>query len=498
MGRVRAGAGGAVDAFVPLLLTVTALAFVAALRYRYGFGLTLDEPFMANTARLPWRQLWALLPIDNLPLGYVLLRLWTGIFGESEVALRSLSSVAYAIAVFCTGTATRRVAGDAAGLGAAILLASSDRVGLEYAATARSYALLSCLAAAALWQTLAWSQPAAPTTTRTIALSATHLLGLFTHPTYVVVAAALAAAGTVTAGRSRRALAVIPAAAVAAYLLVWLPQLRATIALGTTRWMEPPTFGDVRAAIELMWGARPALVLCAALALAIGWRGCAAPSSDRSGRTRLVIAGAIMGWALVIGASFAQPIFEASRTPMLLLPLTCSAVAVVLARCGGAVVIGCALVCATAATFRVAARPSADPSPSRQTLAGVLARAQCGDAVIAPGVTASTAEYYFRRLHAPACIQLLSFPADPYDVFADWKGRLQDPLARRRLEREAQATAAVARHRAVWLIGLESWETREASTMIEAEVQRVAICQPPEAARGAFIDSIRHCIPSDK
>jgi hypothetical protein len=127
-------------------------------------------------------------------------------------------------------------------------------------------------------------------------------------------------------------------------------------------------------------------------------------------------------------------------------------------------------------------------------LASLLTRAQCDDAVIAPGVTATTAEYYFRRLHA--CIALVRFPRDPYDVFADWKDRLRDPAARQRLEREAAATAdAVAQRHAIWLLRLTSWETREASTMIEDAVQRVATCEAPEAARGAFIDGVRRCTP---
>jgi uncharacterized membrane protein len=490
-------APGRVDAaFTPLLLTVTITTFAVAVQYRYGFGLTVDEPFMANTARLPWNQLWALLPIDNLPFGYVMLRWWSALFGESEIALRALSSTAYAIAVFCTGMAVRRISGVAAGLGAAILLASSDRIGLEYAATARPYALLACLSAAALWQTLALVDASTARTSRLVGVFATHLLGLFTHPTYVVVAVALSVAAAMIDTPRRRALVALPAAAVATYLVVWLPQLQATIALGTTRWMRPPTLADVRAAVELMWGWRPAVVMATALGITLCWRaaGRCRPNGDRA---RLVIAGAAIAWVVAIGGSYVKPIFEASRTPMLLLPLTCTALAVVLESCGrAAVVIGCALVCLTAATVRMAARPGTDPAPSRQVLADVLTRAQCGDVVIAPGVTATTVEYYFRRLHAPPCIPLMAFPADLYDVFADWKGRLQNADTRNRLQREADATAhTAAQQHAIWLLGLTSWETREASTMIDAAVERVAVCEPPVAARGAFIDSVRRCTP---
>ena len=67
----------------------------------------MDEPFMANSVRLPWHELFLVFRTDNVPLSYVLLRGWTAVLGESELALRGLSIAAYCGAVVVVGLAGR-------------------------------------------------------------------------------------------------------------------------------------------------------------------------------------------------------------------------------------------------------------------------------------------------------------------------------------------------------------------------------------------------------
>lgn len=450
---------------------------------------------MANTARLPWPELWARLPLDNLPLGYVALKSWSAAFGESEFALRALSALCYATAVFFTGLTAGRIENTAAGIGAAMLMASSDRIGLEYAATVRSYALLSAIASVALWQTVRLIEEAAPASRpRIAALCATHVAGAFTHPTYVLLAAGFAFAAIFV--RRKRAVVAVPLVAIAIYAIAWAPMVYATMRLSTTRWMQPPSPGDVYAAAALIWGLRPAAIVMALLVGVMVTRRTAVERFFSSAPARWGAAAALITWTLPLIVSVWKPVFEASRTPVMLLPATCVAIACVLARGGGtAVLAACVVVCATAATYRVSMRPRADPAPSRATLAALLSRTACGDVVIAPGVTATTAEYYFRRLDAPLCVRLVPFPRDVFDVFGDWSGRLRDPAVRSRLDAEADATAhaAAARRNAIWVLRLSTWETREATVMVETALQKVADCADPEPARGAFIDSVRRC-----
>ncbi len=57
-------------------------------------SLWFDESFSWAWSRLPWGTLWgAAARIETIPpLYYSLLKLWTGVAGDSEAGLRSLSA----------------------------------------------------------------------------------------------------------------------------------------------------------------------------------------------------------------------------------------------------------------------------------------------------------------------------------------------------------------------------------------------------------------------
>lgn len=133
--RRRAGVGAAIGA-------------AAALRLG-GLdreGLWLDELF---TARVVGRESWAGL-VDELagdvhpPLYYALLRLFTALAGDSDVALRAPSAIAGVLAVAGVYRLGRRLAGTGVGLAGAWLLAVAPfAVALDR--EARSNALLALL-----------------------------------------------------------------------------------------------------------------------------------------------------------------------------------------------------------------------------------------------------------------------------------------------------------------------------------------------------------------
>src|SRR5262249_60544968 len=97
-----------------------------------------------------------------------------------------------------------------------------------------------------------------------------------------------------------------------------------------------------------------------------------------------------------------------------------------------------------ASVLRLQTASRRDPSPSRRAFEELLAKTSCGDTIIAPGVSGQTAAYYLRRLGATDCLTLEVFPRDPYDVFANWTARYNDPTVRRRLEDEAALIGARA------------------------------------------------------
>jgi hypothetical protein len=473
------------------------VTLVTGIAYRFGLGLTADEPFTANTVRLPWGELWDMFGSDNMPAYYVLLKFWTAALGESELALRMFSAVAYAAAAVLTGAAAGRVAGAGAGIAAAMFVAASDRIGLEHAATARAYALLCGVTAAALLQSVrildADARDPRGRRPKVILLAATHFVGMLTHPTYVVMAAACAAGALAAERRIRSASFAAPVIGVVAYFVFWGPVFYATIALQVTSWMQPPTLALVQHAFMLLWGVGPGFMLAGALVALILRGDREAAAAMRDSKLIWLVAVAIIAWTLPVAVSMWKPIFEATRTPVMLLPPTCLACAVLLSRLGGArVAIGLALICVVAAGYRGATTTRTDTYPTRESLSALLGKIQCGDALIAPGLTPPLVRYYFRRLRAPECIQVLSFPS----TLLNWE-RHREPDRWTAIEKQASDLASdrALRPATTWLMTLARGETADANKAIEASLRTAMDCDNGGGLRGASFDDIIRCVP---
>ena len=486
------GGIGFSTALAAIAIFAAVLAFIA----RAGHGLTVDEPFMANSVRLPWQDLFVVFKSDNVPLSYVALRGWTAVFGESELALRSPSIIAYAAAVWLAGVAGRAALGSAAGLTAAMLMATSVPIGISHAATARPYALLTLMAAGALAQSLgllrAATMSVAERRWRTAALSATHLLGLWTHPTYVFIAIACAVAAMVVHRRIATAVAVASGVALAAYGTLWGAVLRETWALQATSWIQRPRVRDVETAFGLLWGTGPGFILIGALVAAGLTNARRLGDSLSTTAMQWVCIATAAAWLLPLMVSFWKPVFTASRTPAMLLPLTTVLAGAAMAAVAGraALVALCLLFTVVAARKVAAGRAGGDPVPTRQHVARVLEDARCGDSVVAAGLANEPVRYHLRRLNAPACLHIERFPAD----LVNWTGRITMPEELRRVEAEARDLAArlSARPGRVWMFTLGRGMAHEASAILEPEVRRAMSCEAVQA-RGAFFDAIVRC-----
>jgi mannosyltransferase len=108
----------------------------------------LDEEVSLAHARETWGGVWRVATRfdPNMSLYYAALKIWTGIFGDSVVAVRSLSVVAAILCVPVVYAIGVRLFGTYAGLLAGLLIATNVFF-LEYAQVARSYALLTLLVA---------------------------------------------------------------------------------------------------------------------------------------------------------------------------------------------------------------------------------------------------------------------------------------------------------------------------------------------------------------
>ncbi|HVJ97349.1 MAG TPA: glycosyltransferase family 39 protein, partial [Acidimicrobiia bacterium] len=109
--------------------------------------LWLDEALSVNIARLPIGDLHAALKQDGAPpLYYLLLHVWTGIFGSGNEAARTLSGLCMAGAAVAIFFATQRFVNRTAAWIAVIVVATSPYA-IRYATEARMYALVVLLVA---------------------------------------------------------------------------------------------------------------------------------------------------------------------------------------------------------------------------------------------------------------------------------------------------------------------------------------------------------------
>ncbi|HEV7525692.1 MAG TPA: glycosyltransferase family 39 protein [Acidimicrobiia bacterium] len=137
----------------PRVAPLVVAAFVAAgcagaFFFSYSrSALWLDEALTVNIARLPLAQLHDALKHDGAPpLYYLLLHVWTGVFGSGNVAARSLSGVFMAGAVVATWFAARRFIGPTGAWIAAVLVVANPYA-IRYATEARMYSLVILLVA---------------------------------------------------------------------------------------------------------------------------------------------------------------------------------------------------------------------------------------------------------------------------------------------------------------------------------------------------------------
>ena len=127
------------------LVLVTALAVVAGIGLRFvtRSGLWLDEALSVNVAQLPLGEIAGALRQDgHPPLYYVLLHVWIGLVGDSDVAVRSLSGVIAVATLPLAYVAGRRAGGRTLGLVALGVFALTPYL-VRYGTETRMYSLVS-------------------------------------------------------------------------------------------------------------------------------------------------------------------------------------------------------------------------------------------------------------------------------------------------------------------------------------------------------------------
>ena len=128
--------------------------YVAARLWRLeGSCLWFDELFSVHAARHTWPGLWRFVAADLIhpPLFYALLKLWTGVGGESLLWLRLFPFAASVAALVPLLLLARELKLGTAATNVALLAAAANGYLIKYAQEVRMYGLLLLLTLTSLW-----------------------------------------------------------------------------------------------------------------------------------------------------------------------------------------------------------------------------------------------------------------------------------------------------------------------------------------------------------
>lgn len=231
-----------------------------ALRAGTTSPLWLDEALSVNIATLPVGELLDALRRDgHPPLYYLLLHVWTGVFGDGDVAVRSLSGVFGVAALPLLLAAGRRYGGATCGVAATVLYATSP-FAIRYATEARMYSLVALLVVAG-WLALRRAEER-PTIGRLAAVAGVAGALLLSHYWSLFLLAVVGVGLLVRLRRAQRAgrgtaahaRLVVALAAGGLAFVPWLPAFLAQAGSTGTPWGAPTRPAPVVAISLDDWG----------------------------------------------------------------------------------------------------------------------------------------------------------------------------------------------------------------------------------------------------
>ncbi len=212
-------------------ITLTLLACALRAWGLVAQSLWSDEDISLDRAQLPLGELLARLPVEHAPGYFVLLRGWTHLAGEGDLALRFPSLVGGVLAVALGAYVASRLVGRRAGLVVGLLLAVNPFL-VWYGQEARMYTLLAATSLGALACVLRAESAQRPGRWW-LAAGALTALTVYTHYYGALLVLTLVAWGLLDLARRGRATAkgwLMAGATAFILFLPWLP--RSLAALG--------------------------------------------------------------------------------------------------------------------------------------------------------------------------------------------------------------------------------------------------------------------------
>lgn len=214
------------------LFTKTPLAYFVASFWR-------DEAFSYLMARLPIHTLlWSTAHDANPPLYYILLKLWMGIFGTSEVALRSLSLIFFWATLYVAFLIMRDIYKLSSKKSLFYLLLFIINPLLNYYAfEARMYSMMAFIATLLFYALMKKEYKL---------YAYTALAALFTHYFLIVVIAFQALFIFITSHKTERKHFFLPLLPTSLWYIPWVIILvLARPPVGGSFWLSPPALKDI-------------------------------------------------------------------------------------------------------------------------------------------------------------------------------------------------------------------------------------------------------------
>lgn len=385
---------------------------------------------------------------NNLPGYYYLLSIWIRLFGDSEIALRSLSALFYLGGCWTAFAIGRRIAGTRAGWYSAFFYECSS-LAIKQAQNIRMYTMLGMLAGLSTLGMLRVIRDRARSWQAWALLIGADAAGIFTHAWFAFVLIAQFAAILLFERRQFWRFSAAVAASAVPFLVLWASRFVAQMHNGATDWMRwfQPSF-LIFTPLEF-YGPLAGLVL---YMLAISSAGMAGRARCRrampgSGVWMMVVL-FVISLAVPLAVSAYRPIYWPGRYTIIAVAPLAAAIGVVLSSLlprpilavVGLLLLGVQL---PAYFERLGVAPdgrSAAGQSDKRTAEFLIANAGPGDAVVFTSLTRAAADYYIKRAGAADRFVEINFPEEVASHLG-WENVKVPPERRPVLEAEASALA---------------------------------------------------------
>lgn len=434
-------------------------------------SLWVDETYTAWFAALPLHELWTSVPLyeTHPPFYYTLIKGWSALFGNSELALRSLSVLAALINILLMAVAGRALRSGALGDHVALLAAfflAVNKGNIEYSQQARPYALETLCASAAILSALVLLRamarqdpmlPSRPPLRWIAALALASGVTLWLHNTAVFITmgiwAGLTLALYVYVPGKRLHQAIIIGIPGAVALLIWspfLPMLQKQSAnMGNMAFWIAPKWSDALSALSLAAGGNLPLIpvlLLALIGLRILWG-----MERRSALLVAVIMALPLAAVIIVGyvmkPIFINRLFEWMAPPMMALAAlgVLKGIRTPHARMLAAIaVVGLSLT----STVQFYMTPSEN---WRGLLKNMELQAKHGDLVIvAPNAMTPAIHYYLKASTALPDVLILPKPFPALGMSRQYVSNLGAPAIT--IDDQIPVRQALLTHSRVWLV----------------------------------------------